>query len=216
MVDIADVNQTTIYGAIVKDALKIPGWLPFDDAFEIVRIAFNLPSDSVLVEIGTYFGRSAALLAGARKLVGNGRLHCIDPFDCSGDEFSVPYYLDALRGSNFSSLRQAFESNIERLGLSTWIDVHQGTAVTEAIGWETPIDLLLLDGDQSPAGARSAYNAWVDKLKVGGVIILRNTANREYASGHDGHRRLAIDEIVKPNFTSIMQLSSTTIAIKAL
>lgn len=216
MHDITSEMNASEFDAIVNDALTIPGWLPIDDAHEIVRVAFNLPDNSVLVEIGSYFGRSAALLAGARNLVGNGKLHCIDPFDCSGDDFSVPYYVSALHDSRFSTLRQAFETNLERLGLISRIEVHQGTAVNEAIGWNVPIDLLLLDGDQSPEGAQAAFNAWIGKLRIGGVLILRNTADREYASKHDGHRRLAVEQLIEPYFTKVIQLTSTTIAIKAM
>jgi hypothetical protein len=44
---------------------------------------------AVIVEIGVYFG-SASDLAGARKIAGTGVVHCIDPFDASGDDFSAP------------------------------------------------------------------------------------------------------------------------------
>jgi hypothetical protein len=39
-----------------------------------------------------------------------------------------------------------------------------GTALEVVSQWSRPIDLLLLDGDQSPDGARAAYNAYANML----------------------------------------------------
>ncbi len=42
------------------------------------------------------------------------------------------------------------------------------------MGWQDPIDLLVLDGDQSVAGAREAFEAWFPFLKPGGTIAVHN------------------------------------------
>ena len=81
--------------------------------------------------------------------------------------------------------------------------------------WTQPIDLLLLDGDQSPEGARSAYDAWAKCLKPGGILVLRNSGAHDYAEGHDGHRRLAVAEVVPGRYEEIRQLGDTMIARKA-
>ena len=159
-------------------------------------------------------GRCSVLLAGPRRLRGNGKLHCVDPFDCSGDGFSIPYYLKELEAVGHATLEEAFQANIARMQLQQWIEVHKGTAAGVAAQWTKPIDLLLLDGDQSPEGAREAFEAWVPFLKAGGTIVLRNTRDRVYAEGHDGHRRLAVEEIVPPRFAEKRQVGATTFAIK--
>jgi len=93
--------------------------------------------------------------------------------------------------------------------------VHHGRAAGVAATWELPIDLLLLDGDQSPRGAREAFDSWVPFLKPGGIIVLRNTKPREYAEGHDGHRRLVVEQIFPPRFTDVRLVGATTFARKA-
>jgi hypothetical protein len=94
--------------------------------------------------------------------------------------------------------------------------VHQGRAIDVAANWKILIDLLLLDGDQSPEGARLAYNAWARFLKTDGIIVLRNTRAREFAEGHDGHRRLVLEEIRPPAYRDIRQVGATTFARKAI
>jgi hypothetical protein len=69
---------------------QIPGWIPGEETAALALTALSLSGQSVIVQIGTFFGSATVLLAGARKLRGSGLVHCVDPFDCSGDDFSVP------------------------------------------------------------------------------------------------------------------------------
>ena len=199
----------------VQMSSVIPGWTRNADADELARASFSLGRDAIIVEIGAFLGCCTVLLAGARCVRGSGEVHSVDPFDCSGDAFSLPYYRDIVASLGGGSLRDHFEANIRRAGLSGWVQVHQGRAAGVAATWELPIDLLLLDGDQSPSGAREAFDSWVPFLKPGGIIVLRNTRPREYAEGHDGHRRLVLEEIFPPRFTEVRLVGATTFARKA-
>ena len=70
-------------------------------------------------------------------------------------------------------------------------------------------------GRRSVAGRRAGgVEAWVGFLRPGGTIILRNTRDRDYAPGHDGHRRLAIEELVAPRWREVRQVGATTFAVK--
>jgi MMP 1-O-methyltransferase len=199
---------------IVSGAEAVPGWTEGEDARAVALASYALPDDATIVEVGVYMGRSTVLLAGARRLRGSGIVHCVDPFDCSGDAFSVPHYLEGLRATGLDSLEVAFRRQIASSGLDRWIEVHRGTALEVAAGWSDPIDLLLLDADQSPAEARATYEAWLPFLERGGTIVLLNSGDREYAEGHDGYRRLAVDEILEPRYRDIRHVRHTTIAIK--
>lgn len=199
----------------IQISSTIPGWTRNEDAEELARASFSLGKDAVIVEVGAFLGCCTVLLAGARCVRSSGKVHSVDPFDCSGDAFSLPYYRDIVASLGGGSLRDHFEANIRRAGLSSWVKVHQGRAGEVAATWERPIDLLLLDGDQSPRGARDAFDSWVPFLKPGGTIVLRNTKPREYAEGHDGHRRLVVEQIFPPRFTDVRLVGATTFARKA-
>jgi methyltransferase family protein len=199
----------------IQISSTIPGWTRNEDAEELARASFSLGRDAVIVEVGAFLGCCTVLLAGARCVRSSGKVHSVDPFDCSGDAFSLPYYRDIVASLGGGSPRDHFEANIRRAGLSSWVHVHQGRAAEVAATWELPIDLLLLDGDQSPRGAREAFDNWVPFLKPGGIIVLRNTRPREYAEGHDGHRRLVVEQIFPPRFTDVRLVGATTFARKA-
>jgi predicted O-methyltransferase YrrM len=200
-------------GPYLAAARPIPGWLGRNEGLALARICYNLPPDAVAVEIGSFLGKSAIVLAGARKLRGSGALHCVDPFDASGDAFSAPVYR-SIASEQTRSLRQRFDDHIAAAGLTEWVQVHQGTAAAVAAGWTQPIDLLFLDGDQSPAGARLAYDTWAPFLKVGGFIALHNSTARTYAPGHDGHHLLAMNLVGPPHYGEIRGVESTTVARK--
>lgn len=202
------------FEALVAASASIPGWTAGEEARQIALASQALPENAVIVEVGVYMGRCTALLAGARKLRGSGHVHCVDPFDCSGDSFSLPHYREGLKASGFYTLESVFRHHLARLDLERWVSIHKGIARDIAAQWSGAVDLLLLDGDQSPVGAREAFDNWTPHLKRGGTIVLRNTRDREYAEGHDGHRRLALQEIVPPRYEAIRQIGGTTFAMK--
>lgn len=192
----------------------IRGWTRGEEARELARISFLLPAGSNIVEIGCFLGASTILLAGPRLLRRSGIVHCVDPFDCSGDLFSIPYYQRILAESGGGPIRCLFERNIRNAAVDPWVQVHQGRAAEVARNWAVPIDLLYLDGDQSRAGAREAYDAWAPFLKPGGVIALHNSRPENRVPDHDGHRCLVEEKIKAPDYNNVRLVRATTFAIK--
>jgi MMP 1-O-methyltransferase len=199
------------FGPFLADGFSIPSWLGRHEGVALASACFALPSNAVVVEIGSFLGKSAIMLAGARKTCGSGKVHCVDPFDASGDAFSVAVYRE-IAATDARPLRARFQSNIDRAGLTDWVDVHQGRAATVAARWNAPIDLLFLDGDQSPEGARLAYDTWAPFLKVGGILAVHNSNARVYEPGHDGMRLLATGVVRPPEYTDIRCIETTTFA----
>jgi hypothetical protein len=138
-------------------------------------------------------------------------VHCIDPFDASGDAFSVPHY-QAIRDQSGASLRQRFDSNIRGAGLSDWVMVHQGRASDVAGGWSTPIDMLFMDGDQSYAAVRAAYDDWSPFLSEGAMLAVHNSQPGVFHESHDGHLRLVSELIRAPLYADVRLVGSTTFA----
>jgi predicted O-methyltransferase YrrM len=201
-------------GVYLAHSCYIPGWMLEEESVALAEACYNLPDDAVILEIGSFVGKSAVLLAGARKLRGSGKVHCVDPFDASGDDFSVPFYQRVARRRQISLLAW-FHENMRRCEVSDWVTAYKGGALDIAPTWNTPLDLLFLDGDQSPEGARATYEAYAPFLKPGGVIALHNTAPRDYDPGHDGNRRVVLETIREPEYVEIRQVQGITFAHKA-
>jgi predicted O-methyltransferase YrrM len=185
------------------------GWTRGAEAVALARQAYALPASPTIVEVGSFLGCSTILLAGARELRGSGRVHAVDPFDASGDAYSAPYYR-AIAGRGRATLRARFEANLRRAGVADRVEVHQGRAEAVAAGWAAPIDLLFIDGDQSPAGARAGYLAWAAYLRPGAVIAVHNSVATE--PDHDGSRRLVAELIRPPDYRDLQLVESITFA----
>jgi predicted O-methyltransferase YrrM len=199
----------------VRIASKVPGWTRGRESEAMAQAAYDLPANAVIVEIGCFFGGASIVMAGARKLRGSGIVHCVDPFDGSGDPVSQPQYTAILVAFGGRPLQALFHENIDDAGLTEWVQAHAGTAEEIASGWSTPIDLLYLDGDQSPDSSRAAYDAWSPWLKPGGVVALHNSDPRDYDPGHDGHHRVAVESVQPPHYTNRMVVGSITFGRKA-
>ena len=206
--------ETEELSRIVATSTTVFGWREGEALTEIALVSWSLRNDATIVEIGSFMGRSSAVLAGARRMRGSGTVHCVDPFDCSGDAFSVPHYVDALKATGATSLEEVFRWNMSRLGVASWIEIHRGTARDVGTRWSSPIDLLLLDGDQSARGARQAYETWIPFLSPGGTLILGNIHDLP-SKGHDGNSRLAERELKAPLYSSVRRVGSTVFATRA-
>ena len=202
-------------GGVVATAETVHGWIAGEAAKQMALASYNLPDNATVVEIGVFMGRSTVLLGAPRRLKGSGKVHSIDPFDCSGDAHSAAHYRNELVMTGQSSVEQAFKKNVSQVKLDDWVQVHKGTSSAVASTWTSPIDLLLLDGDQSPQGAREAFDSWFPFLKKGGILVLSNTGDRAYSGGHDGNRRLSVEAVIPPQFQSIRQVGYFRFAEKA-
>src|ERR1700730_10339281 len=147
---------------------RVAGWTRGPEAEALIRVAYELPDHAIIVEIGSFLGSGSILLAGARKLRRTGKLHCIDPFDASGAAVSVREYTRILADHTNTPQIQAFRDNMLHAGLANWVSVHQGTAEQIAMGWCIPVDMIFMDGDQSPEGVIAAYESWAPWLKAHG------------------------------------------------
>jgi predicted O-methyltransferase YrrM len=211
---IADRKRWGPLGECVWQSRRVPGWAREHEAVALAQASFGVPENAVVVELGSFLGCSAVLLAGARKARGSGRVHCIDPFDASGDAFSVPIYRE-IQGSGSRSLRARFERNLERAGVRDWVEVHPVRAEQAVETWSAPIDLLFFDGHQSYDVVMATYDAWSPFLKPGSTLAIHNSRPGYRRETHDGSARLVEELVRPPRYDSVELVKSITFARKA-
>jgi predicted O-methyltransferase YrrM len=205
----SDLVRLGRLGWTMWQSRRVTGWTRGEEAVRLAQVAHDLGEKATIVEIGSFLGCSTILLAGARKLRGSGKVHCVDPFDVSGDSFSVPVY-DVIVGPRRATLRSRFERNLSRAGIRRWVEIHQGRAAEVARTWNSPVDMLFLDGDQSMEGVQAAYDAWSPNLLPGAVLALHNSRPGYRREAHDGHARLAEALVRTPDYGEVEHVGSTT------
>jgi len=111
-----------------------------------------------IVEIGVAEGASACALREAMS--GDGVLTLIDP-----------YHLSRFRALN--ALQRAAHSAVARFGSSKtiWIQEFSHQAVKE---WNSPIDLLFIDGDHDLSAVHQDWNEWSRFVVPGGLALFHD------------------------------------------
>lgn len=198
-------------GIYIARSRRIQGWTRDSEAVALAQFSYALADNPVIVEIGSFLGSSTVLLAGARKVRGSGQVYCVDPFDATGEPFSMPIY-QRITGTLGQPLRQCFEQNIRWAGIDQYVHILQGKAHEVAATWNQAVDLLFLDGDQSYQGVRLAYERWAPFLRPNSCIAVHNSHNGSYPPDHDGHRRLVQEQIQPPHYREIICIGTTTFA----
>jgi predicted O-methyltransferase YrrM len=191
---------------------SIDGWLTVDEAIALYELARSLPDERPLVvEVGSWQGRSSVCIARGLACKRAPRLCCIDPFDASGDAASAGTYDQRARGLD-NGLRAAFEANVRAAGLGAIVDVVQGRSHDHAATWREPIDLVFLDGDHAYDAVRQDVLDWAPKVRAGGFLALHDVVH----DVHDGPRRV-VDELLRgdPSWVDARCVDSMFVARKA-
>ena len=163
--------KNKIHFQLVKNKFSefkgIDGWLTENEALGLFYYSSLLPPHSVVVEIGTWKGKSTYCIAKGLK---SGNIFSIDPFDASGEEESAVIYNER-KGT--SSLLDQFESRMKQLGVFEKITPMKGLS-TQFVGKFQSIDFLFIDGDHSIEGCDFDFTNFANFLKVGGFIAFHD------------------------------------------
>ncbi|MEI8349051.1 MAG: class I SAM-dependent methyltransferase [Candidatus Omnitrophota bacterium] len=130
----------------------------------LYKLALSLKKNSIIVEIGSYLGSSAAFLACAAKDRGH-MVYCVDTWKNEGMS----------EGS-----RDTFaEFCINIASIQSYIRILRGNSAEIARTFDRGIDLLFIDGNHSYDGVKQDVELWLPKLKDNGIIIFHDVAWEE-------------------------------------
>lgn len=176
---------------------SLPGWMTRPELEVIATVAASLPDDAVVVEVGSYAGRSSAhWAANSRPSV---EIHCIDPFDAVIDDFSFAY----VQGDS-SAVRGRPSGELFVQYTRPWADRITMVAATSPLpSWDRNADVVFIDGDHTSEGVTRDLEFWSQHLKPGGRLL-----------GHDWDDvrvREAVEEFSKRQRVDVRVHGSTNI-----
>jgi predicted O-methyltransferase YrrM len=112
------------------------------------------------VEIGTHMGVSAAVIA--RALAANGRLFCVDPW--------------TRRGTMENPSWRVCRRELARQGVSAKVSILRGFSSDVGPALPGDADFMFIDGDHSWEGIENDWRLVKEKLAIGGIVCLHDTA----------------------------------------
>jgi predicted O-methyltransferase YrrM len=152
--------------------------MPPEEGLALYQAAASLPAGVVgpLLEIGSYCGKSAVYLGTAAAATGR-TLFCVDHHRGSeenqpGWEWHEPDLVDPAVG-RIDTL-PTFRRTIFDAGLEGVVVAVVGESATVARWWSTPLALLFVDGGHGRDIAHADYEAWSDRVAVGGRLAIHD------------------------------------------
>lgn len=170
----------------------VEGHLYEDEARLLHRLAREVPPGGLIVEIGSFRGRSTCVLAAG---CASGQVYAIDP------HYS---YQDGPATFGRGDLRK-LRANLKIAGVAERVQVLDMSSHEALESWDPKrcIDLLWIDGDHSYEGCKFDFDAWSPRLVPRGVVALHD-------SGYETVGRV-IDEAVAAGWTIIGRADSTIV-----
>jgi predicted O-methyltransferase YrrM len=149
-------NTTSEFSADVKPLIAdIPGWLTDEEGEALYELARACRGDGVIVEIGSWKGKSTVCL-GLGSKAGN----------------SVPVYaIDPHADYRFGD----FKTNVDRAGIAELVRPIPSLSQAAADGFGEPIELLFVDGSHEYELVLEDFEKWVPKVVDGGWVAFHDT-----------------------------------------
>lgn len=146
--------------------MSIEGQISRAEAQTLVQLASQVNKDAVIMEIGSYRGRSTIALAFGSRLGHQNRIYSVDPHD----EF------EGVGGGKFGPEDQAYlYRNIIKAEVGDLVSIISLPSADAARAWsKANIGLLWIDGDHRYEAVRSDFNAWSRYLLPGAVVAFHD------------------------------------------
>jgi len=154
--------------SIASCLLRVDGYLYPHEAVYLYWLARTAPANGLVVEVGSFRGRSTLCLATGIRRRGLGTVCAVDP-----------HVYETL-----SELRE----NIRYFGLEAQVEVMPGHSVHVAANWSRPIQAVFIDGDHALESVQADVAAWLPHLAPGGYLLLHDSTD---LSGYEGPRQVA-------------------------
>src|SRR5437762_2170475 len=160
-----------------------PGFLTEREARFLALAAAYTPARGVILEIGSFKGKSTVGLASIAARYHLGKVVAVDPH-------TAPSSTDPGLGRQASSFED-LRHTLARAGLTDHVEVHRKFSRELATGWNRPIRLLWIDGDHTYAGAKQDLDLFAPHLATGGVVALHDVLHN-----FEGPIRVFVEDIL--------------------
>jgi len=175
---------------------RVDGWLSDIEGEFLYSVAKNCKGKGVIVEIGSWKGKSTIWLAKGSKAGNEVKVYAIDPHT-GGPDLGPAWTLED------------FEKNIKMAEVDDIVIPIVKTSEEAAETFEQPVEFVFIDGAHEYELVKLDFLLWFPKLIEGGIIALHNTTD------WPGPKKVAEEFLHKSvNFRNVGLVDSITFAQK--
>lgn len=193
-----------------KSFKQIRGVTPADIEITLADLAVLVPADQEIVELGTFHGKTALVLAWGASQGKGAHVTAIDPWEMPGN-----VYGDEM--GDLAGARKWARYWVQSLGYANRIQLVQGFSHEVAERYAdpeittSPIGLLFIDGDHTEEGARRDIESWAPHLAPGAKIAIDDYGNPNYPGV-----RIAVDSLVAEGVLAPVEVFHDRLAVTRL
>jgi predicted O-methyltransferase YrrM len=158
----------------IADSAK--GFLPPKEAQALWDAAWAMAPQGVIVEIGTYCGKSATWLGAAAKARG-GRVVTVDHHHGSEENQAGWEHHDPTLVNPETGLIDTlpwFRKTMRAAGLDDVVTAIVGPSATVASWWGSQLAMLFIDGGHGEEPAQADYSGWAQFVMPQGVLAIHD------------------------------------------
>lgn len=173
----------------------VEGWLAQNEAELLYTTAAKLKGNGVIVEIGSWCGKSITIIAtGALKNGFCNKIYSIDPFLTSKDEPNGKY--------------ETFIRNLKKNNLDNKITHIKEKSQIAGLNFKETIEFIFIDGFHTYDAVKKDFDLFYPKIIEGGYIAIHDVAN------YKGPTDLVMELVYNDTFKIIDFKCSTVLAEK--
>lgn len=158
---------------VARDAL---GFMPEDEGLALHAAALEGAAVGLLLEVGSYCGKSAVYLGAAARAAGT-VLFAVDHHRGSeelqpGWEHHDPRVVDP--GTGRIDTLPFFRRTVAAAGLQSWVVAVVGESSVVASAWRKPLGLVFIDGGHGWEPAFADFEGWAPLVATGGLLAIHD------------------------------------------
>jgi len=150
----------------LEDIHRIPGLLTEAEVKCLFQLGQFDGCQGVIVEIGSWKGKSTAALARGASRAHDEKVYAIDPHSVLPEE------------GYFEDTKTEFLTNIRAAGVDDRVVPMIMTSEAAAQGWRKPVRLLWIDGDHRYESVKLDFLLWEPHLVEGGILAMHDTIRK--------------------------------------
>lgn len=147
---------------IVEETKNIDGWLSIHEGEFLYKTAKNCTGKGVIVEIGSWKGKSTIWLAKGSQAGHHIPVYAIDP------HIGAPEHHIIINPNIWTF--DEFKKNIQQAGVIEIVKPIVNRSENVARTWNQPIEFLWVDGAHAYQSAKLDFDSWYPHVIDGGII----------------------------------------------